>query len=232
MNRERLRAVITFTVLIGSSAIYLVRYYGFPPPAAAQQARPKATQNPLDAALQLIHSNQAGRAVPILNAILSADPSNAVAWNDRCVANIMLRSFAQAIGDCQKAVALSPGFQLAKNNLAWAESEREKTERKAARQEQSGLSQRDETFYINEGLTLLHAGNYDEAIHAWRRALQINPRSALAANNIGTALMFKHEPRQALAWFERAQRSDPSLQIARNNIAWATSELSSVRTAR
>lgn len=232
MQRERLRAITTLAILLGSSALYLIRYYGFPAPAAAQQSGSQTAQGALNAAFSLIRAKQPARAIPLLNAILTADPRNALALNDRCVANIMLGIFTPAIEDCQKAIALSPDLQLARNNLAWAEGERDKARQKAARQEQSSLSQRDETFYINEGLALLHAGNYEEAIRAWRRALQINPRAALAANNIGTALMLEHEPRQALAWFEKATKFEPSLQIARNNVAWAKSEIAKSNSAR
>ena len=72
---------------------------------------------------------------------------------------------------------------------------------------------------------VLHAGEYDQAIQAWQRTLKIDPKSALAANNIGTAYMFKNEPATAISWFGKALALDPTLQIAKNNSAWARSEI-------
>jgi len=56
------------------------------------------------------------------------DPSNAVVQNNLCVANTLLRRYDDAIGTCRAALNLKPDFQLAKNNLAWALSERAKSE--------------------------------------------------------------------------------------------------------
>ncbi|HVR20232.1 MAG TPA: hypothetical protein VMS65_11065, partial [Polyangiaceae bacterium] len=56
------------------------------------------------------------------------DPRNAVVQNNLCVANTLLRRYDDALGACKAALNLEPDFQLAKNNLAWALSEREKSE--------------------------------------------------------------------------------------------------------
>ena len=56
------------------------------------------------------------------------DPRNAVVQNNLCVANTLLRRYDDAIGMCRAALNLEPNFQLAKNNLAWALSERAKSE--------------------------------------------------------------------------------------------------------
>ena len=56
------------------------------------------------------------------------DPRNAVVQNNLCVANTLLRRYDDAIGMCRAALNLEPDFQLAKNNLAWALSERAKSE--------------------------------------------------------------------------------------------------------
>jgi tetratricopeptide (TPR) repeat protein len=56
------------------------------------------------------------------------DPRNAVVQNNLCVANTLLRRYDDAIGTCKAALNLEPDFELAKNNLAWALSERAKSE--------------------------------------------------------------------------------------------------------
>jgi tetratricopeptide (TPR) repeat protein len=77
---------------------------------------------------------------------------------------------------------------------------------------------------MNEGMNNLHLGNYDQAIQAWRRALDLSPENAVAANNIGSAYMAMEQPSAALPWFEKAIALDPNLQIAKNNLVWAKSE--------
>ena len=54
--------------------------------------------------------------------------------------------------------------------------------------------------------------------------LAINSHDAMAANNIGTALMLKHQPLHAEVWFRKAIDWDSSMQIARNNLVWAEGE--------
>jgi tetratricopeptide (TPR) repeat protein len=129
-----------------------------------------------------------------------------------------------ALEDCNHAIRIAPDFQLARNNLKWAQDDNQKAIVAINAQEQIAPATRDANSYLAEGLNFLHIGNYDQAIKAWQRALDLNPRNALAANNIGIAYMFKKEPGLAIAWFEKAIVFDPALQIAKNNLAWAEDE--------
>jgi len=92
-------------------------------------------------------------------------------------------------------------------------------------EQQTAPAARDAAFYINQGLSLLHLGENDQAIAAWQRALDLDAHNAVAANNIGTAYMLKQQPLTAIPWFEKAIAMDPSLQLAKNNLAWAHNEL-------
>ena len=60
---------------------------------------------------------------------LVVDPSSAEAWNNIAAAHAGLHEWSLAIAAAQKAVALKPGFQLAKNNLAWARGEKARAAR-------------------------------------------------------------------------------------------------------
>lgn len=238
-GRARWSAILTAAAVLALPVAYLINYYGFPAPAsaeitatavpAAMASAPAPASSSIDAqinqSLSYIRANQPGRALPLLDAVLAQNPHNAVAWNNRCVAHTMLMLYAAGIADCERALRIDPGFQLAKNNLKWAQDELAKTQQAVAQQEQTGLSARNEQFYLQEGLNFLHMGSDDQAIKAWQRALSLNPKSAVAANNLGTAYMEKHDPKAAVAWFSRAIELDPTLQIARNNLAWAQSEL-------
>lgn len=222
----RLKALALACAILALPLAYLVMYYGMPRDVAAGTETP--AQNiaaRINIALVLIHNNQPNRAVPLLESIVAADASNAVVWNDLCVAHTMEKSYRQAIAECTRAIRLQPNFQLAKNNLNWAAGEFAKSRQSIARQEQTAPPARDANFYLAEGMNFLHLGNYDEAIRAWQRTLTLDPHSAVAANNIGTALMFKKQPAEAKAWFQKAITLDPALQIARNNLNWAEVEM-------
>lgn len=235
---ERLRALAVATVLLVWPVYYLTTYYLFPDRAQASTQEPSlaaqsvpanpmsnSTAARIDQALHLIQANQPGKAVPLLEEVVASDSRNAVAWNNLCAANTMLMSYSIAIQDCGKALAIQPDFQLARNNLAWAQGEIRKAQKILADQEQTAPAKRDSAFYLDEGLNFLHLGDYAQAIAAWRRVPPRDAPGALAANNIGTAYMFQRDPQQALEWFRKALQLNPTLTLAQNNIAWATDEI-------
>ncbi len=230
--RDIATASISACVILALPVAYLVTYYGSSNQASADtrgseavvRSEPTAASG-INLSLSYIRTNQPGRALPILNALVAGNPNNALAWNDICVAHNMLAEYPQAVSACNKAIGIDPNFQLARNNLRWAQDEVAKAQKSVADMEQKAPAARTATEYIAEGLNLLHIGSYDDAINAWRRALAVDPHSALAANNIGVAYMSKGEPKVALTWFQKALASDPTLQIAKNNAAWASDEI-------
>jgi tetratricopeptide (TPR) repeat protein len=180
--------------------------------------------NRINLSLAYINDNQPGRAIPVLNAIIGEDEKNALAWNNLCVANTMQLAYKTAIEDCNRALRIAPDFQLARNNLKWVEDENRKAIVAITAQEQVAPAKRDAASYLAEGLNDLHIGNYDQAIKAWQRTLDLDPKNALAANNIGTAYMLSKQPATAKSWFAKALALDPSLQIAKSNMAWVRDE--------
>jgi tetratricopeptide (TPR) repeat protein len=189
---------------------------------AAAKADPSES-NKLDLSLGYIQNGQSGRAVPLLETMTAANPKDAMAWNNLCVAHTLLQEYADGITTCNQAVSLKPDFQLAKNNLAWVSGERDKTVRAITQLEQTAPGKRDATFYLTEGMDYLHLANYQEATQAWSRMLEIDPKSATAANNIGLAKMMEKQPIVAIPWFQKAIMLDPTMQVAKNNLAWAES---------
>lgn len=190
---------------------------------AAEQASPTVA-NRLDLSAAYINSQKAVRAIPLLESIVAEDANNAIAWNNLCAAHTMQLEFNLALDACHHALRIAPDFQMAKNNLKWTEDERLKTVAAVTTAELAAPASRTADSYLAEGLNNLHLGNYDQAIKAWRRALDLSPRNALAANNIGSAYMAKKQPSAAIPWFEKAIAFDPNLQIAKNNLAWAKDE--------
>jgi len=183
----------------------------------------------IDLSLAFIRLNQPARAIPVLNSVIAEDARNSDAWNNLCVANTMQMAFNRAIEDCKQAVRIAPQFTLAQNNLKWAEDENRKAIAAIAAEEKIAPATRDADSYLAEGLNNLHIGAYDEAISAWKRTLDVDPKNALAANDIGTAYMFKKQTASAITWFDKAIAFDSTLQIARNNLAWAHDEQAALK---
>jgi len=241
-SRPRVTAILFACAILALPVAYLVVYYGMPGQVSAEvQGVPAPAQsiadseeavrvNPsaesrLNLSVAYIRANQPGRAIPILDSVVAEDANNALAWNNLCVANTMQKAYDIAIKDCTNAIRIKPDFQLARNNLKWAEDESRRAIETLSRQEQVAPVSRDSNSYLAEGLNFYSVGNYDQAIKSWRRALELDSKNALAANNIGTALMLKKRVADAIPWFEKALSLDPTLQIAKNNLAWAHDEL-------
>jgi len=185
--------------------------------------------NRLELSRAYINANQPVQAISILLSLVAEDKSNALAWNNLCVANIQRQTYTAAIENCHRAISLEPNNQLARNNLRWAEEEQKKAISGLVGGQKTLSESRDAAFYVNEGLSELNAGHPDTAIASWQHALELDPRNALAANNIGDAYMVKEQPGTALQWFLKASLLDPMLQLAKNNMVWAIAEKSKTK---
>lgn len=179
--------------------------------------------NRINLSLAYINGGASTRAIPLLLSVVNDDKNNTIAWNDLCVARTLLKDYAEAIDNCNRALTIQPDFQLARNNLKWASDEKNKTLAVIAQSKQTTPSN-NAAFYLNQGMDELHVGDYDQAIVSWQRTLQLDPMNASAANNIGMAYMMKKHTAEAVVWFNKAMELDPGMQLARNNLAWAHQE--------
>jgi len=174
----------------------------------------------INLSLAYINSGQSARAMPLLLSVAAEDHNNILAWNDLCVANTLLKSYDTAIDNCKKAIDIDPTYTLARNNLKWAQGEKNKSLGIVS----GAPGAHDASFYLDDGLKQLNLGFYDQAIASWQHTLELDPGSAIAVNNIGTAYMMKKQTGEAIVWFNKAIAMDPTLQLAKNNLAWAVSE--------
>jgi uncharacterized protein (TIGR02996 family) len=81
--------------------------------------------------------------------------------------------------------------------------------------------------YVNESLRLNHEGKYQESLAAARKALQLDPHSARAWNNIAANDEALHRWDDAVAASRQALALEPDLQIAKNNLAWSIAQKAS-----
>lgn len=75
--------------------------------------------------------------------------------------------------------------------------------------------------YTSEGLAHYQKHEWDQADSAFREALKHIPRSAMGLNNLGAVQDERGNYDAAIPIFELALSIDPTLEVARNNLAWA-----------
>jgi tetratricopeptide (TPR) repeat protein len=140
---------------------------------------------------------------------------------------------AEAVEQCQRALALRPDYADAHLNLGLAmvaqgrAAEAEPHLRRAL-----DLSPRSTAAQSGLGSLLEAQGRVDEAIDHFRQVLRINPRSAVAHNNLGVVLARTGRTGEALAEFSEAVRLDPTFGQAQNNLGLALAHLGRLTEAR
>jgi tetratricopeptide (TPR) repeat protein len=78
-----------------------------------------------------------------------------------------------------------------------------------------------DTARVNFGAVLLHAGRRDEAVAQFQQALQLNPRSYEAYNDLGYILNQKRQYQEAMVQFQRALQINPGSAEAHFNLGMA-----------
>ncbi len=79
--------------------------------------------------------------------------------------------------------------------------------------------------YINLSLAQYQAKDYKGCIASCRKALDINPRSAIAYNNICSANNAMQNWKEAAIACQKALEIDPNFERARNNLNWALNSI-------
>ena len=78
--------------------------------------------------------------------------------------------------------------------------------------------------YVNLGLAYYNALKYDDAIKAWNKAVELNPNSALAYNDVAAAYGAINNYDEEIKACEKALSIDPNMTLAKNNLNWARSQ--------
>jgi uncharacterized protein (TIGR02996 family) len=154
---------------------------------------------------------------------LQLDPNSAEAYTNIGAGYGAMRQWDEAIRNEREALRLKPDLQLARNNLNWylgqSAAVRGGSSANAAIPATRGADD-----FINESLHLNQAGRYTASITAARKALQLNPNSAEAWNNIAADNEALHRWDDAIAAAQRAISLNPGYQLAKNNLAWSLAQ--------
>ena len=78
--------------------------------------------------------------------------------------------------------------------------------------------------YTADGLGYYQKHDWTNAESSFREALKYEPKSALGLSNMGSVHNERGEYDAAIPLFQEAVSVDPTLQIARNNLAWAIAQ--------
>lgn len=185
-----------------------------------------AVTRPADAAsaLQLsLEHYQAGRyqdAITAAEAALAADPNSGEAYNNMAVAYLGLRKYDEATRAAEEAIRLNPDLQLAENNLKWIQEEKARADSAPVQ----AASPSEVGNLLDQSLQHSRSGRFQECIDTATQAMQWDPNSAAAFNNIGFCAANLQLWDEAIRNTQEAIRLDPTSQLAKNNLAWMQQE--------
>lgn len=84
---------------------------------------------------------------------------------------------------------------------------------------------------VAQGVSVHLAGDPDSAEVLYLRALESEPDNALALYNLGVIRQSQQQPAEAALFFRKAIDSDPEMQSAHVNLAWAMRDLGDISEA-
>ena len=120
---------------------------------------------------------------------------------------------------------MRPDFDLAKNNLAWAERELAVIRRRAKEQEIAALRDKDAQAFLAVGHTYYEIGDFSSSLESWQQARSLEPRNPMHSNNVAVAMIALKNYAQAIQMLDAALAIDPEENLYKNNRRWAQSLL-------
>ncbi len=171
--------------------------------------------------LAQLNIQDAGNALKSFTKSSLLKGTSAIPFNNICVANNNLKHWAAAIEACKKALSLDPNMQLAKNNLAYAESSLKKSSKLIASLEAKSLKAGPESDALLQlGLEYYNRGEFTKAISEWKRVPKTNKFWGLVQNNIGSAAIVTRDFSLAKQAIDEALSIEPNNTLYKNNKNW------------
>lgn len=131
-NDKKQLPVLAMGIALGAAVAFPAAYWLLRPsvPDIPPEVR---VQSLLDQSQQAMASARPEQSLAVMLEASRIDPKNQAVQNNLCVAFTLLKRYDEGIAACEAALLLKPGFQLARNNLAWATAERSKALAPAAK---------------------------------------------------------------------------------------------------
>ena len=159
-------------------------------------------------------------AIDHYQAALSVNPTNAFVLSDLGVALMRAGRIDEAIATHRRAMAISPESVDFRQNLGAALAANRQQE-EALRVYEEGLTRgKSAELYQGAAEILDGLGRTNDAITAYRHVLELDPRAALARNNLGLILCQKKQYADALAMWREGLKREPGDGFLAYNMVW------------
>lgn len=171
--------------------------------------------------------NRNAQAIEQYRSALQADPSRAAARNALGTVLLADGRNSDGMGELKETVRKDPGYSPAHFNLARALTGVDDREG-AVREYTTYLKQQPDDALANLNLAAIYIGlrRFDLALPHYERACEIAP-DANTLTDLGTLYEKTSKLSEAIKAFQKALELDPENEIARKNLAQATSPLQS-----
>lgn len=176
---------------------------------------PNTAEIKLERARMLMERNQAAEAIPILNEVVAAVPTDAEAWYQRGVAYEALNVLEKALNDYTECLKLDKDRTDALNNKAVVLAKMERfTEAAAEFTHLVDLDPSGPLAYRNRGLCHFDLGDYETALADYAKAIELDPNDP--ANWFQRAGVYLEQKRyqEAEQDYSKALDLDPELARA------------------
>ena len=205
MKRNYLLVILTAALVAISLQACSNPPQGSAPDLAASPVAAKSSEDYLNDSLTLYNAGDYQKSVEAAQSALQLQPDSAVAYNNICAGYNQLQQWDKAIAACQKALEITPDFERAKNNLRIAQAA-------------GVMPAKSHDDYINDSVAFYNAGDYQRSLEAAQSALQVQPDSAIAYNNICAADNQLKQWDKAIEACQQALAIQPDFELAKNNL--------------
>ena len=168
----------------------------------------------------LVFDGQYDEAIRLLERAVRLDPAGAIAYNALGIAYLEKPDYPQALAAFEDAVSRAPLWAYAWHNKALAESQMGNY-RAAIDSYKRAVGVAPQYYYLPYNLGALYQSlnRLREAEVQYKKAAATAPDRGEPDNALGTIRAIQGKREEARRLFERALQKDPSLEIARRNLA-------------
>ena len=177
--------------------------------------------------MALLQAKLPEKALSFFERSLVASPKNAVALNNVCSTNNELERWKVAIESCHQALAIDTQFQLAKNNLKFAEDQlaaQMKLVRGLQEKVDKSTGKVRRALVLDLGYEYYKMADYEEAVSTWKKVPKVKDELYVKTlNNLGSAYILQKKFDLAQASLNEAGLLDPKNELVKNNLNWLKS---------
>lgn len=179
-------------------------------------------ENHIALGLKLSETGQSPEAIAMYKKATEINADGPLAWSNICAEFNKQNKFADALPNCEKAVALDATFVLAQNNLKFAKDSLAalKTTAVAKKTEVLANTKATSQDFINVGMELFNARELDSSVSVWGRVKKSDPLFAMAQNNIASSYILLEKFESAETALGEALKLDPANTLFMNNKKW------------